>query len=62
MVGFTLNEAGVIMCGLAYNGHFETPDGSKSEPMLDRVKACYVWGIEKNFSVKDFLASWNMSI
>ena len=56
-IGFTLNEACVMMCGLSYSGH----DEQTREPKFTRIKAIHIWNMESSYTVKGFMAAWNMS-
>ena len=58
LVGWTLTECGPIASGLAFNGY----DKETGKPKFDRVQSAVLWNLEFSYSVKDFLASWNMSV
>ena len=58
LVGWTLTECGPIASGLAFNGY----DKETGKPKFDRVQSAVLWNLEFSYTVKDFLASWNMSV
>ena len=57
LTGFCLMEAGPLMCGLSYNEQSRENNLEKH----DRIQSAIIWNLETSTSVKDFLASWNIS-
>ena len=57
LIGFCFMECGSIACGLGFNGYTES-----GAPRHDRIRSCDLWGLATSYQVKDFLASWNISV
>ena len=58
LVGFCLMDVGPIACGLAFNGY----EKDTGKPKFDRVQSVNLWNYEFSCTVKDLIASWNMSV
>ena len=51
-------DVGPIASGLAFNGY----DKETGEPKFDRVQSVILWNLDFSSSVKELIASWNMSV
>ena len=56
-------ECGPIAAGLSFNGYSEVEvNGEKTKVARhDRVQSAIIWNLETSYTIKDFLASWNIS-
>lgn len=57
VIGFCFMECGPIASGLSFNGV-----DSKGNAQHDRIKSVLIYGLMTSYRVKDFLASWNISV
>lgn len=57
LIGFCFMECGPIASGLSFNGY--DSDGNAKH---DRVRSVNLYGLATSSTVKDFLASWNISV
>ena len=60
VTGFCFLECGVIASGFSYND--EESIDSTTTPKHDKIKSVLIKGLLTSYRVKDFLASWNISV